>query len=393
MERIKTHLSPELMIIFLSAKINLSSNELSLLELNISKVKDWENFCNLIINCGLSSFFYTKIQFISNSDQIPLSIINRLKNTYYKILSRNIFLLDSFKTIVLNYSNQNIEIVALKGILLGEWLYKDLGLRHLSDIDILIKGFDSSTGLEILDKLGYKKTEFHLTQFEELWPNTIRGHYFPSILNGVIIELHIKLEKQLEIDYIWESIEEVTINGLKIKRLSLNDLIIHTCTHLDKHYDDFHPQFTSYADLTNILSNNSDKINWKDFIDRCRLFNIENLVFKYLIISNKFFFAKLPESIIDAYSYLVTIKDELLLIHYLEGLKPKQTFVLHHVTALSTFNSKKKIKYLVELLFPTKLFMVNKYSIKNPAIYYFYYPYRWWIGLNGLVQIVMKKNK
>jgi hypothetical protein len=42
----------------------------------------------------------------------------------------------------------------------------------------------------------------------------------------------------------------------------------------------------------------------------------------------------------------------------------------------------------VEVVFPGKEFMIEKYSIKQPRLFWFWYPYRYYCGLKGFWYVV-----
>jgi len=131
-------LIPELDIILLSAKINPTIKDIDALNKIIPNLKNWDYFVNILIERGLSPLFYNKIEILDNTNQIPKHIIAKLRKSYYKTLTRSLLLHDYFKNVTTAFNNNNLAFIALKGIYLSEWLYKDVGLRQFSDIDILI---------------------------------------------------------------------------------------------------------------------------------------------------------------------------------------------------------------------------------------------------------------
>jgi len=179
-------------------------------------------------------------------------------------------------------------MIALKGIYLSEWLYQDIGLRQFSDIDLLVKEEDGEKCLKLLESIGYNKhdsgklSEFVNKQFDMV-------HYEPRIQAGVSIEIHIKLHAKTEqyhviVSDLWKNAIPANLNGITIQALNANDLLIHLCLHLDKHFKVGHVQFTCFNDITNLLEKYSDRLNWTDFTDVCKLYKSEKVVFKYLLM-------------------------------------------------------------------------------------------------------------
>jgi len=51
------------------------------------------------------------------------------------------------------------------------------------------------------------------------------------------------------------------------------------------------------------------------------------------------------------------------------------------------------MRYVKGVIFPGKEFMIEKYSIKQPQLFWFWYPYRWYSGLKGLWLVITRKTE
>jgi len=390
-------LIPELDIILLSAKINPTIKDIDALNKIIPNLKNWDYFVNILIERGLSPLFYNKIEILDNTNQIPKHIIAKLRKAYYKTLTRSLLLHDYFKNVTTAFNNNNLAFIALKGIYLSEWLYKDVGLRQFSDIDILVKPQDAQKALAILNELGYRS--YDGIESEEIGGQKDLMHYKPRLLNDVSVEIHIKIHHSKEnylmpIDEIWQNAVKTKIDGINSHVLEFYDMFIHLCLHLDKHVKIGHVQFTSFADITNILSVYENEFDWNKLLEKTIKYNCEAIVFKFVILVNKYFNAPVPKNIVDKYAHLLKASDKKLFINYLKGISPFKSTLPCHFENIKDFKEiKKALKYLLVELFPPKSFMIDKYSIKYSVIYFFYYPYRWWIGFKGLVQLVIKSKR
>ena len=227
------------------------------------------------------------------------------------------------------------------------------------------------------------------------------AHYPPMELNDISVEIHIKLhhsyEKyKLSLDKIWENATSVVVNGVQVKSLQVFDLIIHLCVHLDKHFKHGHLQFTSFNDIVNLLSKYAGTLDWHEFIERCKSYNCEYPVFNYLVLINKYYHVELPIYIVEKYKIQLSENDEELFFKYLHGYEFKnesKTIVVRHWHSLKLLKKKSNIvKYLFDIIFPPKSFMLNKYSIKHARWYWLWYPYRWGIGLKGIIQLTLSAH-
>jgi hypothetical protein len=387
-------------LILSSIKIEPSPAELEHLNELILQVQDWNYLIRTIIDRGIGPLLYTKLPLLSNSSQIPESVKTNLQQAYYKTISRSTILYDHFRKIAAAFVEQNIPVIGLKGVYLSEWLYQDIGLRQFSDIDLLVKEEDSKKCLTILESIGYKSnsvgqlSEIVLSQFQK---DIV--HYPQMVKDGVSIELHIKLHSKNQsynvlIQSIWGNAIPAAINGITLSALNNTDLLIHLCLHLDKHFKDGHVQFTCFNDITNLLEKYAETLNWNELFESCRLYNCEEVVFKYLVMVNTYMNAAVPADIIQKYSVLLTEKDKQLLLKYLKGFdKVNSNITLSaHVGYLKNVRSLvDKVRYLWNILFPSKAFMTARYQINNSWLVLFYYPYRYWIGVRGVVNHLFRR--
>ncbi len=406
---------PELNIILLSAKLNPSNKDVDALNNLVPKVNDWNYFVNTLIERGLSPLFYNKLILLSNQTKPPKEITEKLKKAYYKTLSRSLMLHDYYKNVATAFNANGVEFIALKGIYLSEWLYGDVGLRQFSDIDLLVKPQDAEKALSVLRSLGYKS--FDGIESEEIGGQKDLMHYKPRILNDVSVEIHINVQHSKEsylmpIEELWANAVKTKIDGIDARVLSFYDQFIHLCVHLDKHVKMGHVQFTSFADITNIISVYENEFDWQQLLEKSRRYNCEAIVFKYVVLVHKYFNAPIPTVILKEYKHLLKPKDEKIFINYLRGIAPFKSLVPHHLEKLKEFsNISSSFKYLIAQLFPSKEFMIEKYGLKSKVegrktlqtfkpsnlqtfklrFWWLWYPYRWAIGLRGLLKMISGK--
>jgi len=102
--------------------------------------------------------------------------------------------------------------------------------------------------------------------------------------------------------------------------------------------------------------------------------------------------APVPADVIDKYNYLLTEEVEQLFFKYIKGLVVPGTVSLsghfYYLKEQATFSN--KVRYLLDVLLPSKIFMIERYKIKYSALVAFYYPLRWTEGIKGVVSHLKK---
>lgn len=135
-------------------------------------------------------------------------------------------------------------------------------------------------------------------------------------------------------------------------------------------------------------------MNWSKFTETCKQYKCEEIVFKYIVMNHNYIQATVPTDIIQKYSFLLTKEDEHLFISYLKSIeiesKIKRSLHFDYLKNNQKFSD--KIKYIFGVLFPSKTFMVQKYNIKKHSFVFLYYPYRYYIGLLGIINSLLGKK-
>lgn len=368
-------------------KINPSKEELGQMDQFLTLIKDWEYLAKTAIEGGIGPLIFKKLPLLENAKLVPEPTRKNLHHSYLKTLTRSLVLYEHFQNISQTLSSENIPAIALKGIYLSESLYKDIGLRQLSDIDLLVKEGDGQKCLEILSELGYKPHNLKKSNFFEV--NTETVHFAPMVLNGVFVETHVKLHKKSEsyhvdIKELWNNALRTEIKNSPIYVMDDDHLLIHICIHLDKHFRTGHLQLTCYCDVTNILCEFKDRINWKRVEELCSTYHCTNNVFKHLILSNAYIKAPLPNDIILKYKSLLNKEAS---DFFIKHLRRKSIDLYFNTTPHNIDNIKQvkgfknKMVYVFHDTFPPKDFMIKQYKIKHKSLYRFYYPYRISLGI------------
>ena len=411
---------PELQLILASAPLHPSEAELQAIDALIPVIEDWNKLALLLIDRGTAPLLYNilnkeqraknkelrdknneqRTKTIDNIDLVPAAVLTKLRNTYYKTLSRNTLIYQEFGLLSKILRANSIPFITLKGICMAEWLYTDIGLRQMSDIDILIQEKDGVRCLDALHSAGYvSQKEFMVDAFVDA---KSQNHFNPLFRNDVMVEIHIRLQNTREIyqqnlQEVWRDDVPVTLNGMETLRLELSDMLIHACLHLDKHFVTTHVQFTSFNDVVNLLREIEDRTKnkeqrikieefgqknhelrikteeiedfWERFEAKCIQYNFAETVFTYLIVVTHYYKAPLPQYLVDKYGSLLTEDVKNRFENFLAGTgnefigrgAPRSNTATHMLHLKQLKNPIDFLRYLKGVVFPGKEFMISKY--------------------------------
>ncbi|OIP82493.1 MAG: hypothetical protein AUK44_07540 [Porphyromonadaceae bacterium CG2_30_38_12] len=387
-------------ILLIASKLTLQPNEVKDLNKLLPLLTDWNQFAHQAIRRGLAGLFYVKIPLLNHANIIPASAKELLEQTYFFILNRNIIFQSHFQQVAQALQLAGIEVTALKGILFCETLYHDLGLRQMSDIDLLIRAEQADQAVEILSNMGYDyETKNAISDFVSRKSDFV--HRAPMFKQGVSIELHVKLHKssekfQLNLSDVFSQQQAVRLHGVEVFSMDISHNLIHVALHAHKHFVEGNVQFNSFADLVNLILTLPADFDWLTFENICKKYKVEKIIFGYLLLVQKFYGIVLPSHIEQKYQFTLTADIEQKFIHYLHGYKhitKVNTAIPAHLSNLKLMNSPMdKLLYCKDLFFPPRKFMLEKYAIKHANFYWLYYPYRYFSVLKGLREMRRKRT-
>jgi len=363
----------------------------------IPSVTNWNSFTDMAIQNGVGQLIHKNFSSVNNFNLIPKGSLSRLKQTYYRSLSRNMILYEHFRNAVEAFSKEGISVIALKGIFLAETIYKDIGLRQMSDIDLLVKKEDIEKCRKLLLDMGYKYTELYKSDFiKEL---DLLKHLPPLVLNGVSIELHTKIhldtpDFSVNIDDYWERSQQLTLSNMPVQSLSIEDLIQHLCLHLNDHFNEGNPQLYSIVDISEVIKKYHSKINWDFLSESCNLYNCSSIVFKYLLLIEKYFDVVIPDYILQKTDANIDVRTEKLFIYYLHHFRKDFPLgiVNRNIEVFSNIRGfKNKTIYLLNDIFPSRTFMYRRYGIRKKYLLFWYYIIRLKTGVYRLFLQIIKQ--
>jgi len=397
------NLTPEDKLLLASAKIHPTPEELDAIDNLILQITDWSECVKRIIEKGLAPLLYIKIPLLTNA--IPAEVIKSLRDAYYKTSSRSILLQQAFTECNTVFKAKNIDVIALKGIYLSEWLYQNPALRLMSDIDLLVRVEDGPRCVALLHEIGYKyptwDIEENAVSMHDMDLNSGTIHYRQLLKDNISIEIHLKLQDESEkyvmpIFEIWNKAQKTIVCKIEVFTLDLYDILIHLLLHLKKHFIVLgHVQFSSFADITNIICEiaraknkeqrtntksqeskvesrelriknkevsltNLDGFEWDELEQRAAEYKCTEIVYGFIALVNKYFDAPVPQDRIEIYRKHLSKYDEKLFLGYLQSdtsnfVKNKSNIRIHLWNIIHLSN-KSAVGYLVRTIFPSKEF-------------------------------------
>jgi hypothetical protein len=281
---------------FISLLRLLRSDRQACLPPTLSAV-DWHNLVELASRQDLAPLLYWKRVKNNPPPELPEELAQALKSSYFRSLKVNAVLYDGLEKLINEFNRAGIPVMLLKGAYLAEFIYPNIAVRPMIDLDLLVHRGDLQRALEIQRKLGYTGVDAQLNQDEI---SLIR--HVPRTVNAEVnTELHWTLANAasgLNVDELalWQRAQSLMLNGIPTLTLSLEDLILNTCIHASYlHF--FTGQARALLDLNEILRQKSSLVEWPRLLQQASAWNAERGVILMLYLAREYLGAPVPEEI------------------------------------------------------------------------------------------------
>lgn len=187
-------LSPAYRLMVLSARLNPGPECLEAMARIMGAGLDWEEAVRLAEALGVAPLLHVHAGRPRLAGLVPESARLGLSGKYRRMSLKNLRIHGQFRRIQAAFHDAGIPLVPLKGVCLGPVIYGDLGLRPMSDMDLLCREQDAASAAGLLETLGYRRDMvFRSPDQERLFVQTA-GHLPPFHLPGFSpVEIHTGL--------------------------------------------------------------------------------------------------------------------------------------------------------------------------------------------------------
>jgi hypothetical protein len=197
--------------------------------------------------------------------------------------------------VVGHLESQGIRVMPFKGPVLGTMAYGNLAFRQSLDLDLLVQPDHYSRAEHLIRELGYvpfrSLTPKERVDFVE-W-HASDDYWHPE--KKIMVELHYDFFKDIVAEVLddqgaWSRHEHMPFAGTTVRRLALEDLVIHVCAHGAQHR---WSKLKWLCDLAGLIRRQS-AINWDRVEERSADTGSRRMVHLGLFLVNRCLEVPLP---------------------------------------------------------------------------------------------------
>ncbi|WP_163193899.1 nucleotidyltransferase domain-containing protein [Clostridium thermarum] len=258
---------------------------------NISK-KDLHWLIKEVKAHNIQGLVYCGIDNIQYLESIDKELIDSCRKDVFVGGILQIQHINQLKKVFLEFNNNRIPVIALKGIFLRNF-YPRPEQRTMCDADILVHKEDLQRVRELLTRLGYTESEdstpAHISfQHERYLPIEVHWSLFDS--------RYFRTASMLQ-DEVWQRAEIKQIDEVQVLSLCPEDFLLHLCVHMAIHMRSSGFGLRQLCDVTQFIRAARWSIDWPHFQKIIKESNIERFCLSILKACEKLFHLDLPSEL------------------------------------------------------------------------------------------------
>jgi|GEM_PF-1678317 len=376
-------LSPEDYLLVLAARLEMVPDDVAEMEGILSEGVEWSAVRASAHRLGVEPLLYKHLSQDRYAGYVTDGIIQPLKESYHNQSIRSLRIYGQLSRILDHMNQADIPIILLKGTYLAKWIYGDIALRPMSDIDILCRDRNTGAVQEILRALGYEEMEnIAQSRFHEEISLKKASHLPPFIRNNAVrVEIHTDIFTKApyqtrEMERVWEAIIPLDLNGVEAHCLSLEHQLLHLSSHLHNHLMSGVSTLYWFCDIHEFTRHYREEIDWKQFRAIAESLGIASQIAALHDLLIRHWETGIPKDIVHPPGADV---EGLSLKSAIFGNKSmgKQSFLPSRIQLLRDIKKDdgmgKCLYYVLRHLFPARSYIINRYNPKDQREIYRYY--------------------
>jgi hypothetical protein len=271
-------------LICVLSRVQLSPQESAHVQALLKDELSWDRILETGRNEGVTCLLYEHLKADDFAARVPANILEELKSDYYHTCQRNLGIYEHSREIFRLLKERGIRFIALKGVYLASAVYQNIGLRPMTDIDIMIVKDDFWKAKEALASLDYQpigdpgkafacKNAYALTynRSKGLAPFSIDVHW--HFLSATW--LMALLGRGFCLQRVWDDSQETEFEGEHIRVLSPEHQILYLAQHAFAHSFE---KILMLSDLVETYRVYSAKISFTRLVSAAKNFGLYDIL-------------------------------------------------------------------------------------------------------------------
>lgn len=198
---------------------------------------DWDAFINQAKHHRVYPLLHNKIKLL-DEQLVPTYVRQFLQQQYMRNTFQMLYLSGEMESVSKLFSENQINLLFLKGPVLAHELYGDVSLRTSSDLDMLIPIDKLDQAENLLENHGYEKDDYIQTVLNDWkWRHHHVTYIHPE--KNIKLEIHWRLNpgpsKEPEFHELWKRKDQSSLTSYPVYLLGKGDLFLFLVSHGSRH--------------------------------------------------------------------------------------------------------------------------------------------------------------
>jgi len=254
---------------------------------------DWNEIMAAASWYAIKPMLYRCLRDNPEIERVPHDVMQQLKKAYDDITLRNMYIYATLATVLPLFKQRGIKCIVLKGAMLADTVYGEIGLRPMQDIDLLFHKKDISKAISIVTEIGYQfegskspksylVDHFHITYTQPDTDIPIELHWHISHTRH---PQRLQITEEALMTRWFDKARPVMLSKMEAWTLCPTDLVFHLCLHFLKHRVPRHgglfvtsAALLQLSDIVRTIYYYGDSIDWDDLRHQAEKYLISDLI-------------------------------------------------------------------------------------------------------------------
>jgi len=284
----------------LLACLRLDQSQEKLAQLQSLTTEDLETVVDQARLYGVMPLLFSEIKNLSGQASFPQASWQDLHNSFITSAGRNLILYRELADILKALQPAGIPVILLKGVHLAKWIYPEVALRPMGDIDLLLRRDDLAQAASILQGQGYRYVRAFKLERE------VRKHqHIPALWQPgkAPVELHWHIATpgsplNVDLEGLFARAQPVMVDGTPALVLSPEDLLLHISYHLLQ--EEFVRGLKRLYDIAALTTCLGEQLDWSQLQLRAEQWNFRKGLFLVLHLACALLNASVPRDVLGS---------------------------------------------------------------------------------------------
>lgn len=333
---------------------------------------DWDAVLELALRHGVAPLLRRALRTRGALAALPHDARTRLDEASRAVALDNLRNYGQFRRIAIALRERGIALIALKGLHLAELVYRDISLRPMCDLDILVPHAQVEAAVAALLTLDYEPSNEPQLDYDI-------GLNHRSL--GTLVEIHWSLATPGEpytppIEEIWRSAVPARLGDTDAQVMSPEFLLLHVCAHLSYHHL-FAFDLRALCDIAEIVQAHA-ALDWESVVDQARRHGWERGVAAALRLARDHLGAAVPAHVLAAIGgdklEVGLLDDALEQLGTMVDVPAELRFAPNLMALTGATGARAKIEIIRKRIFLpraelARIYSVPEHSVRMPLLY------------------------